>query len=200
MHWFDVVFGVITCILVILGIKRGFIDEVMRLASIVIGFIFALLFYRQFIPRLAFLSLSPQVAVICSFIVIFIGVALAVIVIGKLIKKVIRLTMLGWLDMLCGACIGAIKAFFLGWIFIISVSALPMTSLPRSFKGSSVYSFFTAISPTLKSEVLKRVYGPATDAAKNKWLVDAWKNLTSQTPKADSLPVKKTAKKATRHE
>jgi uncharacterized membrane protein required for colicin V production len=200
MHWFDVIFGVITCILVVLGIKRGFIDEVMRLASIVIGFICALLFYRQFVDKLGFLSLSPHLAVICSFLIIFIVVALAVIIAGKLIKKVIRLTMLGSLDMLCGACIGAVKAFFLGWIFAISISALPMSDIPRSFKGSGVYSFFTAISPALKSQVMKRAYGPMTDGKKNQWLIDAWKNLTSPKSKTDSLSEKKTAKKNSRHE
>jgi len=151
MQTFDIIFGIFSLILVILGIKRGFIEEIMRLVAIVAGFIAALVFYRQFIPKLSFLHLPSEIYGAASFIIIFLGVIIAVTLIGKLLKKVISLTMMGWADRLCGGCFGLLKAFFLGWIFVIAVMALPFPDFASSLKASRTYSFFSTISPVLKN-------------------------------------------------
>jgi uncharacterized membrane protein required for colicin V production len=102
-----------------------------------------------------FLGLSPHFTCVVAFLTIFITCVLALILIGKIIKKVITLTMLGWLDRLCGGAIGAIKAFFLGWIFVIAVSALPFTGASSFFRDSPTFSFFVTISPVLKTQILR---------------------------------------------
>jgi membrane protein required for colicin V production len=152
MQTFDIIFGIFSLILVILGIKRGFIEEIMRLVAIIAGFIGALIFYRQFIPKIAFLHLPSEMAAAASFIIILLGVMIGVTIIGKLLKKVISLTMMGWADRLCGGCFGLLKAFFLGWIFVIAVMALPFPDFAASLKASQTFSFFSTISPVLKNK------------------------------------------------
>ena len=158
MQTFDIIFGIFALVLVILGIRRGFIEEIMRLIAVIAGFVGAFIFYRQFIPKIAFLKLPPEFAVVASFIIIFLGIALAAILLGKIIKKVIRMTMLGMADRMGGACFGLLKAFFIGWIFVIAVSSLPFPGFAWTLKKSRTFSFFAAISPVLKSpmEVLQR--------------------------------------------
>ena len=97
-------------------------------------------------------------AAVASFIIIFLGVSVAAILLGKIIKKVIRMTMLGMADRIGGACFGLLKAFFIGWIFVIAVSSLPFPGFAWTLKKSRTFSFFAAISPVLKSpmEVLQR--------------------------------------------
>jgi membrane protein required for colicin V production len=155
MHAFDIIFGLIAAIFVIVGIRRGFIDEVMRLVAVVAGFICGLLFYRQLAPKLDFLALSPNVTGVIAFLAVFFACVIAIFLVGKIIKKVVTLTMLGWLDRLCGGAVGAVKAFFFGWVFVIAVSALPGASAAPFFRDSPVFSFFVAISPTLKTQVLR---------------------------------------------
>jgi membrane protein required for colicin V production len=156
MQTFDIIFGIFALVLVILGIRRGFVEEIMRLIAVVAGFIGALVFYRQFIPKIAFLKLPPEFAAVASFIIIFLGAAIAIVLLGKIIKKIIRMTMLGWADRLSGACFGLLKAFFIGWIFVIAVSSLPFPGFAQTLKKSRTYSFFAAISPVLKAQVLQR--------------------------------------------
>ena len=160
MQTFDIIFGIFSLVFVILGIRRGFVEEIMRLIAVIAGFIGAFLFYRQFIPKIAFLKLPPEVAAVASFLIIFLGAVVAIVLLGKLIKKVLRMTMLGWADRLGGACFGLLKAFFIGWIFVIAVSSLPFPGFAGTLKKSRTYSFFQAISPVLKAQVLQRTTTP----------------------------------------
>jgi membrane protein required for colicin V production len=187
MHIFDVIFGVITLILILLGLYRGFIDEVMRLVAVVAGFICGILFYRHFAPRLSFLSLSPHVACVVSFLVIFIACIVVIVLFGKILKKVVNITMLGWLDRLCGACIGAIKAFFFGWVFFIAVSALPFSSVTHFFRGSRAFSFFIAISPVLKTHMPNKTSGVVRQHGFFLLPGDIWSTFKPSFEKKDSL-------------
>jgi membrane protein required for colicin V production len=195
MHAFDIIFGAFVLIFVLLGVRRGFIDEVMRLAAIIIGFIGALALYRQFIPKLSFLSLSPHITIVVSFLIIFFCFALGTVFIGKILKKLVKLTMMGWLDRLCGACIGSIKAFFVGWIFVVIVSSIPIAGMHHFFKDSRVYSFFMAISPALKSQVLTHVPSQTRALARPSALQDFWKKLTVSERNPDSSSSKESPAK-----
>jgi uncharacterized membrane protein required for colicin V production len=195
MHAFDIFFGFIALVFVFLGIRRGFIEEVMRLAAIIIGFIGALGFYRPLVPKLSFLTLSMHMTMIVSFLIVFFCIAFGVVCVGKLLKKMIKLTMMGWLDRLCGACMGGMKAFFLGWIFVIIVSSIPAPVIHYFFKGSASYSFFVAISPALKTKALERMPAPAGALSRLPVLSDFWKKLPHVLNPVDSLqheaPLKK---------
>jgi uncharacterized membrane protein required for colicin V production len=190
MHAFDIVFGAFVLVFVFLGIRRGFIEEVMRLAAIIIGFIGALALYRQFIPKLSFLSLSTHLTIVVSFLIIFFCIAFGTVCIGKILKKMVKLTMMGWLDRLCGACIGGVKAFFVGWIFIVIVSSIPIAAMHHFFKDSRAYSFFMAISPALKSQVLTHVPSQTRALSQSSALQDFWKKLTAAARQPDSLSSK----------
>jgi membrane protein required for colicin V production len=195
MHAFDIVFGSIVLVLVFLGIRRGFVEEVMRLTAIVIGFIGAFTFYRHLIPKLSFLSHSPHIIAVVSFLIVFFCIAFGIVCIGKIIKKMIKLTMMGWLDRLCGAGIGVIKAFFLGWIFVITVSSIPVAAIPSFFKDSRAYSFFVAISPALKTKVMDRVSSPSGVFSRFPVLGDLLKKMPNVRPEADSKHAKGPSKK-----
>ena len=195
MHAFDIIFGGLALVLVFLGLRRGFIDEVMRLTAIVIGFIGALALYRQVAPKLSFLSLSPPIVTVVSFLLVFFCLAFGIVCVGKLLKKMVRLTMMGWLDHLCGACIGAIKAFFLGWIFVITVSSIPLPVVHYFFKDSRAYAFFVAISPALKAKVIERVQQPKSALLHLPALNDLWKKMPFFHQDGDSARAQASPKK-----
>ena len=196
MQTFDIIFAIFSLILVILGIRRGFIEEIMRLIAVVAGFICALIFYRQFIPKISFLKLPPEFAAVASFIIIFLGVAVAAILLGKIIKKVIRMTMLGMADRMGGACFGLLKAFFIGWIFVIAVSSLPFPGFAWTLKKSRTFSFFAAISPVLKAQALQHGVLPMKKNPQQKNLPDIGtilNDLKKMGGNNDSSPHKKSA-------
>lgn len=160
MQTFDIIFGIFSLVLVILGIKRGFIEEVMRLIAVIAGFIGAFIVYRQFIPKIAFLKLPHEIAAVVSFLIVFSAIVVVFVLTGIFLKKILRLTMLGFVDRLGGACFGFLKALIIGWIFVIAVSSLPFPGFTGTLKKSTTFSLFAAISPVLKAQVLRRGAAP----------------------------------------
>jgi hypothetical protein len=70
------------------------------------------------------------------------------------------MTMLGWADRMGGAFFGLLKAFLIGWIFVIAVSSLPFPGFARTLKKSRTYSFFAAMSPILKAQAMQHALSP----------------------------------------
>jgi membrane protein required for colicin V production len=156
MHPFDIVFSILAGILFILGIKHGLIDEITRLSGIVAGFMCALIFYHAIVPWFAPLHLPPQVSTACAFVGIFVAVFFVVLIVGMFIKKTVKLTMLTWVDRLCGGFLGVAKVFFMGWVAVIALSSIPLVNTSEVFSDSKVFNFFHSISPTLQAEVTQR--------------------------------------------
>lgn len=84
-----------------------------------------------------------------AFIIIFIGIVLLVNLIGKMLKKVLDMTLLGSLDSLAGALVGLLK-----WTFGVSVILWLTTNvgllIPTAYINDSLfYPYIVNIAPTV---------------------------------------------------
>ncbi len=188
---FDIVCGCVALIFVVLGIKRGFVEEVLRVAAVVGGFFLSLSLYRRGAGYIRFLHVSDTVLSIVAFVAIFLACLLAIALVGILIKKIIHLTVLGWIDRLCGGILGLIKVFFLVWIAVITVSSLPITRVRNWFKPSKTYSFFVAISPELRAYGFVPSSGPVQNILKANPLPAITKAIETAAGQGDSALTKK---------
>lgn len=139
MHTLDIAVLIIASIFIVVGIKRGFIGEVIRLAAMIIGFIAAFLYHKevtQFLP-LARIPLHIKNAV--SFLLIYILVALAIIAIGWILNKIIKLALLGWINRILGGVIGLAKALLITWAVCLSISSFPAKKIQADFDKSHIY-------------------------------------------------------------
>ncbi len=145
MHVFDIIIVAVASFFVAIGVKRGFIQEIFHLAAMIGGFIGAFLSYPFIYNRISFLKASAQTKTVVAFILAYILIALSLIIIGWILKKVVHLTMLGWIDRLLGGLIGIGKATIIIWIFILSVTLLPTSKLKSSFTSSGTYKALTKL-------------------------------------------------------
>jgi uncharacterized membrane protein required for colicin V production len=190
MHVFDIIAAAVAFLFVLIGLYRGFVEEAIRLIGIVGAFFTGLALYRTIAVHLTFLRLSGAVLSVVSFLLIFCSALLVIILLGMLLKKVIHLTVLGWVDRLCGGVLGFLKVFFLVWIAVIAVASLPFGKIRHWFEPSKTYSFFMEISPTLKIHGMTPTAGPVQNILKANPLpaiVNAYKAIDSSARKADSL-------------
>ncbi len=200
IHIVDIIASALALLFIILGLKRGFVEEAIRLGGIVIAFFAGLGFYKQLAVHLTFLKLSGSIVSVISFLLIFLVSLLVIILLGMLIRKIIHLTVLGWVDRICGGIVGFFKAFFLVWIVIISIASLPIEKIKLWASPSITYSFFMAISPTLKIYGLTPSVGPVQNILKANplpSLMDAYnksidKKNTSEEPKETQKNKKQT--------
>ena len=105
------------------GYKKGIIIEVTTLVALVLG-IYAALFFSNYTANLltGSFNISTDYLNIIAFIATFIGVLVAVMIIGKLLEKVVNLLMLGIVNKLAGALFGIVKGALLLSILIFLIN------------------------------------------------------------------------------
>lgn len=119
MNWLDIVILLVLGILTILGLKRGLIKSLVPLLGIILGILLAGMLHVSFAERLSFID-SDSMARIIAFILILIVVFIVVYILGMILRGVIKMTFLGWLDRLGGAFFG----LAMGWIICSVVVVL----------------------------------------------------------------------------
>jgi membrane protein required for colicin V production len=197
MHFIDIISIIACSVFVGFGIKRGFIGEIFRLAAVIIGFIAAFIFYKPLYDLLSFITMPGAAKTALSFLVVYAVIALGVLAVGWVVKKVVHLTLLGWLDRLLGATVGLAKALLLIWLMVLCVQIAPSTAAHKAISKSWTFRIMTAMPLRLKSPSpaslpkLKNVVdvdSPAETIRKAKEKLDTYKHkVDSAKKRADSL-------------
>lgn len=86
---------------------------------------------------------------IISFLVIFLGVILGLNLIGKALKSILNMTLLGSLDDIAGSILGIIKWSLFVSIFFWVFSTFGGSLKPETVETSILYQPITSIAPTI---------------------------------------------------
>ena len=108
MNWIDIVLLIILVVLVVHGMIMGLIRGLFDIAGLVLGYILALNYCGK--VRLPY----PL-----AFLIVFVATVIIVSLLGIILTKLIRHTPLGTVNRLLGAGLGFVKAFVIGFIFIV---------------------------------------------------------------------------------
>ena len=121
----------LTCFIpaVFQGIRKGFIAQVISIASIIIG-IWASSRFADVVSgwMATYITASEQAMKVAAFAIIFIAVLLALTAIGKLLEGVFKIVALGWLNRLLGLIFALVKT-----ILILGLLIMVFTSLNETF-------------------------------------------------------------------
>ncbi len=152
---------ILACFLpaVVLGIKRGLVKQIVALAVVVLGIHLSLRFSDPLQAYLAqMVKWEPFWTKAVSFTVIFLAVALLLSLLGKLVEKVIKIAMLGWLNRLLGLLVAMIAAaLVVGTLVYIVNSAnnllqfLPEEQIAQSRFYTPLLNLVEQVFPLLKS-------------------------------------------------
>lgn len=111
------------------GIKNGFMVQATSLVALVAGAWLALRFSSLLSSRIApYVGISTQVLNIISFVVIMIACVLLLALLGRGLKAVVKLALLGWLDKTLGALLAIVKA-----ALILGIAVIIFTHLNGKF-------------------------------------------------------------------
>lgn len=132
------------------GYKRGFVLELIAILALFLGVIggLKLLHWGMDILKANF-EINSLILPYITFVLIFIAIIFLVNFIGKAVKKVLDLTLLGSVDNLAGALIGILK-----WALALSILIWISNSfgiyLPEHFKEkANLYPLVSSFAPTL---------------------------------------------------
>jgi membrane protein required for colicin V production len=152
MNMMDMIIIAVISFLTVRGIFRGLTRELASIVGLIAGFYGAFMFYPRIVLFFPDKIKSGAYADILGFAVIFCGVVLAVHLLGVLIRFLLGITMLGWVDRLLGAGFGAVKgALFLGVIFF--AIARFVQPAPSVIKESMLYGYVVTATEAMTGVV-----------------------------------------------
>jgi membrane protein required for colicin V production len=129
MNLLDIAMLIVAILITVRGFFRGIVQEAATLVGLLVSFFLASYYYRDLSNfLLRFLPGHEVLLGLLSFLFLF---GLSIIIFhgfGILLKKGIRLSLLGWVDRALGGVFGLIKA---GVIIFILVTVLTM-ALPKT--------------------------------------------------------------------
>lgn len=127
MNALDIVIGLILAYTLIRGVFRGLVEEIASIFGVFTGIYGAVFYYPQGAVFLSRWIAEPAYRNIISFLVIFGLIFVVVGVLGILIKYLLNIASLGWLDRLCGAAFGGIKGVLIAGVLLLALTSF----LPR---------------------------------------------------------------------
>jgi len=147
---FDIAVLIISAILIAHGIWVGCIRQLASIFALVVGFVAAGRlcndFYRTILP---FIS-SPNIAFIVSYLLLFVAIYLAVLLLGMGLKKVIDIALLAWFDRALGGLLGAAKALFIASLAFMIISSF-MSGSNNLLRRSITYPYLVFSSEYILS-------------------------------------------------
>ncbi len=154
MHTLDIIFLVLGIIFLVIGVKRGLSGEIIRVLAMVLGFVFAFVYYSDVVTFFSDIKTPLQVKNAAAFVAIYIVVVLLILFLGWIIKKLINFTMLGWIDRILGGFVGLLKTALLAWAVCLSISSFHIKSIQTDFSQSIVYSSYKKLPENLHLKAL----------------------------------------------
>ncbi len=137
---FDLVAIILIGVLGLIGLRRGLIEEALKLIGMILAAILAVRFYGLGVRLIQnIFNLSEGVLTVAGFIIVFLIVYLAVQLLSSILKRIVSRLKLIWLDRLSGLGFGALKG-----ILIMAI----VTWCFGIFSGTAVIDKLASSSPT----------------------------------------------------
>ena len=156
MNTFDIIIIVIVSFCLIRGAFKGLIGEISGIIGVVAAFYGAYTYYPMITVYAEKWIENSAIRDLAAFFLIFCAILLIVSLISLLIRKILNLVFLGWVDRTFGLIFGAAKGILIvSVIFIIITSFFPKNS---EFLNTSKFAPYIAkVSETMTVFVSKNI-------------------------------------------
>ena len=171
MNPFDILTIVILAYSIIRGIFRGLIKEMSSIVGVLAGYYAAYSYYAAIAALLSRWITNTAYVNIVSFLILFSVVFLIVSALGVILKYVLRIAFMGWLDRICGAAFGLAKAILIAAVLLIVLT----TFLPQNapiVTHSVLAPHVTTVSEIMVkvlSKDMKQKFYTKMEALKKSW-------------------------------
>ena len=173
MNLFDMTCIIILGYCLVRGIFRGLIKELSSIVGVFGGFYAAYTYYIKVGKLFSSWISNTSYLNILSFLIIFCGVFIIISIIGVIIKYLLNIAFLGWVDHIFGAGFGAIKG-----ILIVSMLLMILTAfLPKNtplIKNSLLSPIIASVSGKMSKVVskdMKREFVAKKEEFKKAWKI-----------------------------
>ncbi|WP_456273810.1 CvpA family protein [Bacillus sp. AK031] len=155
-----------------IGLRRGFILQLVHMTGFIIAFIIAYIYYDQLAPKLTlwvpFPVLDEQSALnmlfettnldqayyrAIAFAIIFFAARIVFQIIGSMLDFLAHLPILKQLNVLGGGILGFIEMYILIFILLYIAALLPIAMVQELINGSAIAELMVTNTPFLSDQV-----------------------------------------------
>ena len=122
LDWFIVAYLGLWVILILWGLKRGLIREVMTIVGLVVGLVCANMWADEMAAGLNRYVGKFDYWIIVAYVIIILLALLVAVIIGRGLHKLFDAAQLGWLNRTLGALVGVVKGGVLAMVIVLLVS------------------------------------------------------------------------------
>jgi membrane protein required for colicin V production len=150
MNIIDISVFVLLAIFIISNTIKGFVRGLAFLLGIIAGFWLAGHYAPSVVPYLKH-WMPSSISYFLAFLIILILTIIAACLIGILISILLKSSMLGWLDHLLGAFLGAAKAILIASIILVLINTFYF--IPNKWKKDSLtYPYLSDVAKWMTAE------------------------------------------------
>jgi membrane protein required for colicin V production len=165
------------------GFKRGLLVEIIGIVALVFAIIFGFRFLgsgMEVISGLTGLNIGGTLIPYLSFLFIFFPTIFFINKLGWAFRRALRLTILGTMDGMAGAVLGAILWFF-GLSTLLWIAAAVGIGFPEKYTSESeIYPYLETFAPNLINK-FREILPSAGE------LIDTFKHLREQSLQQDQV-------------
>jgi len=154
VNFLDIFIVIILAYCLIRGIFSGLIRELSAIVGVFAGFYGAYTYYPEVAKLLSRWISDTAYLNILSFLIIFCLLFILVSILGVIIKYVLKIAFLGWVDRICGAGFGAVKGILIVSVILITLTAFLSKGTPV-IRDSLLAPHVTLISQNMAKVVSK---------------------------------------------
>ena len=156
MNPFDTNIIIILGYCLIRGFFRGLIKEISSIIGVLGGFYAGHTYYLDITKPLSVWISNPAYAKILAFMLLFCGVFICVSIIGVIIKYLMNIAFLGWVDRICGVFFGIAKGILIASVLLMILTAFLPKGAPI-IKDSIMAPPVTRVSEIMVQMVSKEM-------------------------------------------
>ena len=162
MNWLDITILVVILLLTFFGWRVGIIRAGSTIGGVIIGIYLAGQYHEQVADALGAVITSDNGATIAAFGLIFVGSMVVAGIVGGIVRKALKLILLGWADGLVGAALGLAVGLALVSGLTLAVCTYPIGGLGEAVEDSSVAKNLTPLVSGLLPEQFEEFVSPDT--------------------------------------
>lgn len=123
MNTLDIIILCILVIFLIRGLFRGLIQEVLSLTAVILAVYLASGYQHLLVPYLEPYITTELIVNGLSYAIIFVGTLVVFWLLTKLVRSMLEISMLGWIDRTTGGIFGLLEGALIGLILLMFIQS-----------------------------------------------------------------------------
>lgn len=116
MNFLDIILICIVALFLLRGFFRGLVQEVLSLVAVILAVVLASNFDHLLHPHLVLYIDSEMTVGIISYAIIFVGTLILFWLLAKLIRTMLEISLLGWVDRTAGGAFGLLEGVLIALV------------------------------------------------------------------------------------